>query len=206
MDPVENARDTRAPAARASRSFVTLSPSRSSDAVMPFALSARTAVSASSSVSPATNRVREFLRQPVVPNEAEDPRLVREIEQGGAEHQSRTARATASVTGLVMRTIGKVGVRRDDAVEERSTARGRPRSRARAGRTRRGRTAVRRGRRKCPWPAACAIAGSLQCPVTSLSIARRLGPSAVDDAVDGERLRRDRRRRVELLDGDSMRS
>jgi len=46
--------------ARASRSFVTLSPSRSSDAEIPLAFKVRTATSASSRVSPATNRDANF--------------------------------------------------------------------------------------------------------------------------------------------------
>jgi hypothetical protein len=43
-------------ASRASRSFVVLSPRRSSEALMPFLFSAATASSASSIVSPATKR------------------------------------------------------------------------------------------------------------------------------------------------------
>ena len=44
------------PAARASPSLVTLSPSKSSDAVMPCAFNRWTAATADSTVSPATNR------------------------------------------------------------------------------------------------------------------------------------------------------
>ncbi len=53
------------PALRASASFVTLSPRRSSDAVIPFAFSSATARSASSSVSPATKRDANFFASPL---------------------------------------------------------------------------------------------------------------------------------------------
>ena len=48
----------------------------------------------------------EFLGEPVVAHEPEDARLIREVEQRGAKHQSRTA-CEWSVAGLVMRMIGK---------------------------------------------------------------------------------------------------
>src|SRR6185503_18926898 len=49
---------------------------------------------------------RELLRELVVANEPEDPRLVREIQHGGTKHQSRTALARR-VAGLTMRSTGK---------------------------------------------------------------------------------------------------
>src|ERR1043166_9831716 len=52
--------------ARAARSFVTLSPRKSRDAVIPFAFRVRTAASASSSVSPATNRLANFFARPLL--------------------------------------------------------------------------------------------------------------------------------------------
>ncbi len=52
-------------AARASASFVTLSPSRSSEAVIFLAFNARTASMAVSSVSPATKRFANFLASPL---------------------------------------------------------------------------------------------------------------------------------------------